>query len=314
MLDAAITKPTRRPRFYRSAEPPLFQLTERDVEIVRQVAQHRFLRSTHISQLLDAPHKKICERLTLLYHAGYLDRPRSQLEYHVRSGGSAPYVYALDNQGSRLLKECDGLDQANVDWARKNRDSTRQFLLHPLTVADFRVAIVAACRDHPGLRLIEPDDLLRSTPEHTQQSPNPWTWRVRVQIKGQTAEIGVIPDYVFALLLPDGRRRPFVVECDRGTMPIERSSIGQTSIIRKLLAYEASRSQVLHTNRFAWTNFRVLISTSNRRRIESISALINRTPQLASSPLFLFKINIPVAVDILEHKWLSASGTKHSLL
>src|ERR1700704_4793626 len=81
MLDATATRSHRRPRFRRTDEAPSFQLTERDIEIVRQVAQHRFLRSIHLSQLLDAPHHKIRERLTSLFHAGYLDRPRSQLEY-----------------------------------------------------------------------------------------------------------------------------------------------------------------------------------------------------------------------------------------
>jgi len=313
MVDAAITKPTRRSRFHRSTELPVFQLTERDVEIVRQVARHRFLRSTHISLLVDAPHKKICERLTLLYHTGYLDRPRSQLEHHVRGGGSAPYVYALGNHGSRLLKECGGFNQANVDWARKNRDSTRQFLLHTLSITDFRVALVAACRNHPGLQLIEPDELLRSAPEQTQQSPNPWSWRVRVQFKGQTTEIGVIPDYVFALILPDGRRRPFVVECDRGTMPIERASLTQSSILRKFLAYEATRAQAVHSSRFAWKNFRVLVTTTSPERQKNMQDSINRTS--TRFPLFLFTNNVALTqAGIISHPWRDTDGHSHTLV
>src|SRR5438552_8320747 len=112
----------RRPRFRRAKEAPSFQLTERDVEIVRQVAAHRFLRSTHLSRLLAAPHHKIRERLTPLYHAGYLDRPRAQIEYHVQGGGSAPLVYALGNQGARLLID-RGLEHADIDWARKNHEA-----------------------------------------------------------------------------------------------------------------------------------------------------------------------------------------------
>lgn len=315
MLDATVIKAIRRPRFRRAEEVLSFQLTDRDIDIVRHVARHRFLRSTHISQLLDASHKKICERLTLLYHAGYLDRPRSQLEYHVRSGGSAPYVYALGNQGSRLLKECGGFDQANVDWARKNRDSTRQFLLHTLSIADFRVALVAACRDHPGLRLIEPDELLRSAPEQTQLSSNPWSWRARVLFKGQTAEIGVIPDYFFALILPDGRRRPFVVECDRGTMPVERTSLEQTSMLRKFIAYEGSRHKGLHTQRFGWKAFRCLIITASVDHATTMRALIERTPQLKGTPLFLFADHTTLLrSDILGPLWMDVGGSTHSLV
>src|SRR5438132_11898217 len=47
--------PRRRPRFTRAETPPAFQLTERDVDIVRYVARNRFLRSTrseeHTSEL-----------------------------------------------------------------------------------------------------------------------------------------------------------------------------------------------------------------------------------------------------------------------
>src|ERR1700728_4384896 len=116
MSDIAIEALRRRPRFARAATPPSFQITDRDAEIVRQVARHRFLRSTHISQLLNAPHKKILERLSPLYHAGYLDRPRAQLEYHVRGGGSAALVYALGDRGASLLVARDGCDNPQINW------------------------------------------------------------------------------------------------------------------------------------------------------------------------------------------------------
>jgi hypothetical protein len=48
----AVAQPVRRPRFRRASEPPAFRLTDDDVEIVRQIARHRFLRSTHIAALV----------------------------------------------------------------------------------------------------------------------------------------------------------------------------------------------------------------------------------------------------------------------
>src|ERR1700674_2010766 len=47
-----IAAPMRRPRFRRASEPPAFRLTEDDIVIVRQLARHRFLRSTHIAALI----------------------------------------------------------------------------------------------------------------------------------------------------------------------------------------------------------------------------------------------------------------------
>lgn len=102
----------RKRRFVRETPDP-FQLTERDIAFVRLVAEHRFLRSTHLSDLCQAPHKKVCHRLTSLFHAGYLDRPRAQFEPFREGGGSAAMVYGLGNRGARLLIEC-GRDVGEV--------------------------------------------------------------------------------------------------------------------------------------------------------------------------------------------------------
>jgi hypothetical protein len=179
---------------------------------VRQVAAHRFLRSTHLSALLTSPHHKIRDRLTSLYHADYLDRPRAQLDYHVQGGGSAPLIYGLGNRGARLLIEHDRLPHAEVDWARKNHEAGRQFILHTLAVADIRVALTVSCRGRSDIELRHPGQLLDALPDQARADRSPWRLRVRVQHNGAMEEIGLLPDYVFALMLPDGRRRPFVVE------------------------------------------------------------------------------------------------------
>jgi hypothetical protein len=312
----AIETQRRRPRFRRAEEAPAFQLTERDVEIVRQVASHRFLRSTHISQLLNASHKKILERLTSLYHAGFLDRPRAQLEYHVYGGRrNPPLVYALGNRGAQLLITRDGLEQANVDWTRKNRETGREFIHHTLAVADIRVALTLACLARPAHELKGPTQLLETIADQARAARSPWTMRVRVQHSGTMHEIGLLPDYLFALILPDGRRRPFVVECDRGTMPVERATLEQTSMLRKFLAYEGARQQRLHTTRYGWTNFRVLTITNSPERVETMRAVIQRTPSLKASPLFLFADHATLMQsDILDFHWKDAIGSTHTLV
>ncbi len=305
----------RRPRFQRAETPPRFQITARDVEIIRQVARHRFLRSTHLFQLIGGSPQKINERLGPLYHAGFLDRPRSQLEYHVRGGGSAPLVYALGKRGAQLLKVQDGLDNADVDWARKNHKTGREFILHTLAVADLRVALTVACRERQGYSVQEPDELLAAAPVETQRARSPWSWRAKVQHKGAICEIGLLPDYVFALILPDGRRRPFVVEIDRGTMPVERTTLDQSSMLRKFLAYEGGRKQGLHTSRFGWQNFRVLVVTASPERAETMRTVIGRTAELKSSPLFLFADHAAMMEsDVLDHAWLSTTGKPQALI
>src|ERR1700754_2317545 len=98
MQEATMSKPVRRPRFRRALEPPAFRLTDDDVALVRLLARHRFLRSTHIAALADRSQDRVNDRLARLFHAGYVDRPRAQLDYYP-DAGSAPMVYALADRG-----------------------------------------------------------------------------------------------------------------------------------------------------------------------------------------------------------------------
>jgi hypothetical protein len=154
LLVQSTAVPARRKRRFVRETPPAFQMTERDIALIRLVADHRFLRSTQLSEFVEAPHKKICDRLTGLFHAGYLDRPRAQFDHYREGGGSAPIVYALGPQGAKLLIE-QGADIADVDWARKNDLTGRQFIMHTLEIAELRVALRRSFRSKPGFSLLE---------------------------------------------------------------------------------------------------------------------------------------------------------------
>jgi len=82
---------SRRARFRRD-DPQRIRLTGDDLAVIRHVARNRFLRSTHLLRLLEGrSSKKLLERLAALYHNGYLDRPRAQLDFYA-TAGSAPIV------------------------------------------------------------------------------------------------------------------------------------------------------------------------------------------------------------------------------
>src|ERR671938_1376618 len=148
----------RRPRFRRAAAPLPFRLTEDDVEIVRVVARHRLIRSTHIAALVGRSLDRTNDRLMRLFHAGYIDRPRAQLDYYP-TFGSAPMIYALADQGVRLLKECDGIEFRNPEWSRKNREAGRPFIEHQIEIVDFEVGLQRAVRERSGIRLITAEDM-----------------------------------------------------------------------------------------------------------------------------------------------------------
>ncbi|TAK95379.1 MAG: DeoR family transcriptional regulator, partial [Verrucomicrobia bacterium] len=71
----------RLPRFKRSPDIASMRLTERDREILRHIYRHRFLRTDHLTKLLSGSPQQIRRRLQKLYHHGYLERPRCQIDY-----------------------------------------------------------------------------------------------------------------------------------------------------------------------------------------------------------------------------------------
>jgi hypothetical protein len=279
---------TRRPRFRRASEPPAFRLTDDDVEIVRQVARFRFIRSTHIAALVRRSVDRTNDRLLRLFHAGYIDRPRAQLDYYP-TAGSAPITYALAARGARLLRERDGITVANPEMSRKNREARRPFIEHQIEIVNFQVALHRAAHNRPNLRVITSQEI-RAASRPLLAPEAPFALRAKLASRGVVREIGVLPDIVFGLELPDSSRRYFMVEIDRGTMPITRSDREQTSFERKMRAYLAAHAAKQHERQFGWKNFRVLTVTTNQQRVQSMKEASRQlsAPRNGGSSLFLF--------------------------
>jgi len=303
----------RRKRRFVREEPEPFQLTNRDIALIRHVAGHRFVRSTHLSALCEAPHNKVCRRLAHLFHAGYLDRPRVQFEAYRDGGGSEAMVYALGNRGAKLLTE-HGID-AGVDWKRKNDIAGRHFIQHTLAISDVRVALEQAIRQRPGFELLSDEFLLQRAPEETRRRERPWMLRPRVHYRDTVHNLSVEADHVFAIGYPDRHFRAFLVECDRGTMPVDRASLAQTSLKRKFLAYSAARRALLHERQFGWKAFRVLIVTTNVQRVATILDTIGKCVPEHERALFLIGDRVSLAgADILSHAWRDGYGRTLALI
>lgn len=306
----------RRTRFARLSPPPL-RLTDDDIAIVRHVARHRFLRSTHIVRLMpERSVKKVIERLGALFHAGYLDRPRSQLEYYA-TAGSAPLVYALGNRGALLLAERDGLDRAQVDWTWKNRSVGRLYIEHTLLTADVIVAAELVQRQHATVRMIGTDAILANAPEATRRAANPFKLAVRATHAGTVRDLSVVPDAVFGFDLTATRvRKYFFLEADRATMPITRADLAQTSILRKLVTYLAGGGTGNSFGRhFGIGNFRVLMVTTSAERIASMIDTLKELTGGNGSAQFLFadRASFAEAPDLLMVPWTTGKGDRVTL-
>src|SRR5258707_8954694 len=128
----------RLPRFKRASLVAPIQITERDREIIRLVHRYRFLRSPQILALVGDSSQQLLRRLQLLYHHGYLERPRAQLDYY-HQGGSRHIVYGLGNQGRALLRKELGVGFRELSPDDETHPAGRIFLEHALLVADVMV-------------------------------------------------------------------------------------------------------------------------------------------------------------------------------
>ncbi|MEJ0091331.1 MAG: replication-relaxation family protein [Limisphaerales bacterium] len=284
----------RLPRFNRVL--PITHLQPRDIDpqLIRLIYRFRFLRSDQIVTLIGGSKQRILRRLQLLYHNGYLERPRSQLQYYER-GGSRSIVYGLGNKGAALLKQL-GLSVDPVSWSEKNNAIGRVYLEHALFVSDVMVALEFACRNHGGIKLIHQHEL--ALPWQRQ----PFRWRVKIS---NGLKLGVIPDRVFAFEFLDAsgktQRVHYFLEADRGTMPVKRKNLSQTSFFRKLLAYEATWIQKIHQRQLGIDRFRVLTVTTIPGRVKS---LVEACAELKRGHgLFLFADKSILSGDILSAVW-----------
>ena len=286
-------------------------LTPRDLQILRAVHRHRLLRSTHLVALTGGSKQATLRRLQLLFHHGYLDRPPMQLDWYTR--GSEPLVYALGNRGAEVLKTQGVVrPRSGVRWDKKNRNVSRVFLHHTLAVAEVMVAFEVACRSPKGVQFIAPEEVLAGAPEATRRRRLPFRWQVEVREGGKPYRLGVEPDRVFGLRFegePEGRNLAFFfLEADRGTMPVVRKGLGQTSFLRKLLCYQETWRQGIHRTHLGISNFRVLTVTASRERVEHLVEAC-RSLGGGGSRLFLFADQGALGSgDIFSHEWMNGRG------
>lgn len=284
--------------------------------MVRLLARHRFLRSTQIAALVGRSLDRTNDRLSRLFHAGYVDRPRAQLDYYP-DRGAAPMVYALADRGARLLIERDGIAFANLEWSRKNRQAGRPFIEHQLEIMDFYVGLQIAVKRRADVAVIHSDELVASFPNQVINATSPFALRTRFNHHGNVVNVGIVPDLVFGLRFRDNSRRCFMVEIDRGTMPIVRANFLQTSFDRKMRAYLSAHAARQHEQQFGWKTFRVLTVTTDATRAQSMREALADiyVPHSPGPSLFFFTTRGEMRVsDPLLHKWTSGDGRGVSLL
>lgn len=209
----------------------------------------------------------------MLYHNGFLDRPKEQIKPLGQNMGSM--VYGLERKGAKLLAREIGISLEKNDWTKKNRNIKRIYLDHALYVSHFLVCLELAIRNYSEIKIIDP-------------GINRISWKVKS--KGRVSS--VIPDKIFGLRfknLPSSSNLVcYCLEVDRSTMPVMRTDLYQTSVYRKMLAYWDSWNTGLFQKYLGTKAIRVLFLTKSQERINSMIEANRKVCGGKGSRLFLF--------------------------
>jgi plasmid stabilization system protein ParE len=279
-------------------------LTERDLHLLAQVGRHSFLSSAQLAALDGGSLQNVLRCLRALFDHGYLDRPKAQLAAMPIEGPQA-LVYGLAPKGARALRDYGHHLKGEGDWTEKNKRAGAVFIEHTLAVAEFMTALELSCRARSDLDLIREHEIIANAPEETRVAREPLRWVVRPE-RGRNEIWSVVPDGLFALSFVDGTASYFLLEIDRGTIPIVRNSLDHRSIARKLATYYEGWRVGRHVQQFGVKQMRVLLVTESPERVRNMLAAVEQITGGKGSNFFLFTDKGSLAAgNPLEIEWTS---------
>jgi len=290
---------TRRPRLKRTRHgKPSFVMQERDLSIIKLVADYGIASSDIITALVLGSRQVLLRRLQVLYHAGHLDRPRRQ-----QLSGNGALVYALGSKGASIPSIVT--DHRGRDWSEKNRKMQLGYIEHQLMMSRFRAILQLAGRDQ------------QVEIESWRQGNDLWD-SVLVEHSDHIERIPVAPDAHFVLRLsaePEGQNRIHVfLEADRSTMTVKR-------FVTKLRGYWWYWRTGRLEEKFGVRNALVLTLTRSHERAQNLAnaAAMVDPPRNRGLRTFLFGseqgLSLEVPGEILGRRWRTpADSILHSLM
>jgi len=268
------------------------RLQPRDIALLRDVAEFRFVNTEQVLALHMGSRRNLMERLSRLYHHGYLDRPSSQNSARLTS---AHMVYSLGRKGAELLSK-DAEEREMVFRRVSETERILPLMAHALMISQFRVCLVAAAKER-GItitRFTQGYDLKELLRDVHGEKPF------------------LIPDAFFTMEDKDDIIN-FFVEADQGTMTTER-------FVNKLKNYWEWRSDERLKSKLRLARFRVLTIAPSVGRSDSLRrAGKGGDPRGEGSLMFLFTSETQYSLSdpqkVLERIWKSPKDdTPHTIL
>jgi hypothetical protein len=208
-----------------------------------------------------------------------------------------PAVYELTEAGECALHESGILHETTTSLVRKTRRGAARRYHHELMICDIISSVEIGVRADPDLRFISWPEILAKAPEATRRSEKPFNVAVSVSYtcprtgQTQSCDRPLAPDAIFGI---EYRRngqasyRFFALEADRNTEPVFRSTLEQTSYLRKILQYRELAAQSLYATRWGLPNLLVLNVTTNEQHMANIVSTVQEVTGQRGSTFLLF--------------------------
>jgi len=260
---------------------------KRDEEIIRLVAEFRYLESDCVSKLLGCSQEVANRRLRKLWKYKYLDRPFGQRYLVEPPEGSHKMVYSLGPEGARLL-----------DIKKRNGELRQFHLEHFLMTSKFRTALTVALKENPQYELFY----------WKNESRNELNDRVFETEQDKRIVYPVAPDSYFILLDKSTQEKMhFFLEA-------ENSRKSKINIYRKYRGYWIWYRDKGCLAKFGITGFRVL-TISDDKKIDNLREIASKADDKQLGSVMYWFTAIEFLDHILKEIWWTPVGDKrHSLL
>ena len=295
------------PRFERQPGRA-FQLTERDIEILKAINRYRYLRTGQVKRLVFTDNTSLQStrrRLRFLYHDGYIAR---MVPYTRAGHGGEEVAYHLDKRGEATLQDL-GIEVLRPTKTGQVRPT---FLLHALELSEFRVNLELALRSRDDLALTRfvADFELKS---HVHGRRDRRHYRLFDEVQHPTTKRSyvVYPDGLIILAAShpaadETAKALYFLEIDRGTEGLR--------IIRdKFLGYRLYQEQGRFQKYGKFSKFRLLFQTTGAKRAANMAAALHDY-QGSDMVLITTRDQVTASTVLSEPIWRDTAGELHALL
>jgi hypothetical protein len=300
-MEASLEK-ERLHRFVRRPLKTKFYPNDRDEAVLVDLFYAGYRTTAQLQTLFG---RWIDEKLTLMFKAGYIDRPEAQWVWRrQKGGGSKPLVHALSQQGYDHIHNLKLVPATNRDFSERNRDLSEfsSHIPHELAIGDVEVAFHHGCAKRT-LQLMHIQELARGQNARALIVPGD--------------ERKLYPDWLFAISKGESEPSLFFTEINMGTEPNGRHAASELQHLEyKYAAYLSYAHSKRCLEQFGVSNFRVLtITRGGEQKLENVArAAGNVCGGVGVGRFLATNFATLLSGDPFELPWINAVGEETRLL